>query len=71
MTTAPAAATEEAFLTVAEIARRFRTSRMTVYRMVHGGEFVGAVRIGRGFRVPASSVEAYLAGNTIEAVDGR
>lgn len=49
------------FLTVAEVARAMRVSKMTVYRMVHTGELT-ALRVGRGFRVPAKAVRSYLAG---------
>ena len=47
------------FLTVAEVAGMMRVSKMTVYRLVHGGE-LAAVRVGRSFRVPAPAVRAYL-----------
>jgi len=47
------------FLTVAEVAARMRVSKMTVYRLVHGGE-LEAVRVGRSFRVPEDAVEEYL-----------
>jgi excisionase family DNA binding protein len=47
------------FLTVAEVARTMRVSKMTVYRLVHGGE-LPAVRVGRSFRVPRSAVEELL-----------
>lgn len=47
------------FLTVAEVARLMRVSKMTVYRLVHAGELT-AVRVGRSFRVPESAVHAYL-----------
>ena len=36
------------FLTVAEVASIMRVSKMTVYRLVHGGE-LPAVRVGRSF----------------------
>jgi len=42
---------EVRFLTVAEVASIMRVSKMTVYRLVHGGE-LPAVRVGRTFRVP-------------------
>lgn len=38
-------------LTIAEIAKAARVSKMTIYRMVHSGE-LAAVRVGRGYRVP-------------------
>jgi excisionase family DNA binding protein len=47
------------FLTVAEVAAMMRVSKMTVYRLVHGGE-LPAARVGRSFRVPKLAVEDYL-----------
>jgi excisionase family DNA binding protein len=47
------------FLTVAEVAARMRVSKMTVYRLVHGGE-LPAARVGRSFRVPLRAVENHL-----------
>ena len=47
------------FLTVAEVAAMMRVSKMTVYRLVHGGE-LPAARVGRSFRVPRHAVEEYL-----------
>jgi excisionase family DNA binding protein len=47
------------FLTVAEVASMMRVSKMTVYRLVHGGE-LSAVRVGRSFRVPERAVQDYL-----------
>ena len=50
---------EVKFLTVAEVAAAMRVSKMTVYRLVHGGE-LPAVRVGRSFRVPEDAVHEYL-----------
>ena len=47
------------FLTVAEVASRMRVSKMTVYRLVHGGE-LPALRVGRSFRVTEDDVQEYL-----------
>jgi excisionase family DNA binding protein len=47
------------FLTVAEVASMMRVSKMTVYRLVHGGE-LPAVRVGRSFRVKEEDVDEYL-----------
>ncbi len=47
------------FLTVAEVAAALRVSKMTVYRLVHGGE-LPALRVGRSFRVPEDAVSSYL-----------
>jgi len=54
------------YLTVAEVAEMMRLSRMTVYRLVHGGE-LPAVRVGRSFRVPQDALTAYLAASSVEA----
>ncbi len=50
---------EAKFLTIAEVATMMRVSKMTVYRLVHGGE-LPAVRVGRSFRVTEKDVNAYL-----------
>jgi len=47
------------FLTVAEVADEMRVSRMTVYRLVHGGE-LPAIRVGKSFRVPDEALRQYL-----------
>lgn len=49
------------FLTVAEVAELMRVSKMTVYRMIHAGE-LPAVKFGRSFRVPESSVQDAVSG---------
>lgn len=54
------------FLTVAEVAAMMRVSKMTVYRLVHGGT-LPAVRVGRSFRVPEQAVHAYLNDSYVEA----
>ena len=48
-----------AFLTVAEVAKAMRVSKMTVYRLVHSGD-LPALRVGRSFRVPENAVHEYL-----------
>ena len=60
------ALSEVKFLTVAEVAAVMRVSKMTVYRMVHGGD-LPAVRVGRSFRVPEKAVHDYLRAAFIEA----
>ena len=47
------------FLTIAEVAKVMRVSKMTVYRLVHSGE-LPAVRVGKSFRVTESAVQDYL-----------
>ena len=55
----PGDMSEAQFLTIAEVAARMRVSKMTVYRLVHGGD-LPAVRVGRSFRVLESDVDEYL-----------
>jgi excisionase family DNA binding protein len=55
-------------LTVGEVASVMRVSKMTVYRMVHSGELT-ALKVGRGFRIPARVVRAYLAGAYVGGQD--
>ena len=43
-----------------------RVSKMTVYRLVHGGE-LPAIRVGRSFRVPEDAVHAYLRNSFIDS----
>lgn len=47
------------FLTVVEVAKTMRVSKMTVYRLIHSGE-LPAVRVGRSFRVTQEAVQEYL-----------
>jgi excisionase family DNA binding protein len=47
------------FMTVAEIADILRVSRMSVYRLIHGGQ-LEAVQFGRSFRISEPALEAYL-----------
>lgn len=57
---------EVTFLTVAEVAKLMRVSKMTVYRLVHSGD-LQAVQIGRSYRVPEQAVHDYLRAAFIEA----
>ena len=56
---------EVKFLTVAEVATAMRVSKLTVYRLVHGGE-LPAIRVGRSFRVPEQAVHDYLRDSFVE-----
>jgi len=50
------------YYTVAEIARRLRVSKMTIYRMIERGELPGTVRFGgRTCRVHATTFDLWLA----------
>jgi excisionase family DNA binding protein len=59
MATSSGDISDSKFLTVAEVAARMRVSKMTVYRLVHGGD-LPAVRVGRSFRVLEEDVDEYL-----------
>jgi excisionase family DNA binding protein len=58
-------ATDDHFWTVAEIAALLRVSKMTVYRIAERREFPGAFRVGSGFRIPGSGLQAYMRNNQI------
>jgi excisionase family DNA binding protein len=55
----PIAGSAVKFWTVAEVAETLRVSRMSVYRLIHGGE-LEAVQFGRSFRVSQEALDAYL-----------
>jgi excisionase family DNA binding protein len=48
----------------------WRVSKMTVYRMAHSGE-LGALRIGRSFRIPRAGVEAFHHPDALQATHYR
>ncbi|CAN5751906.1 helix-turn-helix domain-containing protein [soil metagenome] len=54
------------FLTVAEVALIMRVSTMTVYRLIKAGD-IGAVRVGKSYRIREDDVDAYLASRYTEA----
>jgi len=47
------------FITVDEFAGFTRMSKMTIYRLIHGGD-LGSRRIGRDFRIPIDSAVEFL-----------
>jgi excisionase family DNA binding protein len=51
--------TTDRLLTVHEVAGIMRVSNMTVYRLIRAGE-LRAARVGRGYRIRESEVDAYL-----------
>ncbi|WP_341926277.1 helix-turn-helix domain-containing protein [Nocardioides psychrotolerans] len=57
---------ESKFLTIAEVAAMMRVSKMTVYRLVHGGD-LPALRVGRSFRVLEEDVNNYLRNSFYDA----
>ena len=52
-------------LTASEVADQLRVSTMTIYRLIRRGE-LPAVRVGRNYRVRASELERYLAGQIVD-----
>jgi excisionase family DNA binding protein len=50
---------EHRLLTVREVADAMRVSTMTVYRLIRSGS-LGAIRVGKHFRVRTSDLEGYL-----------
>jgi excisionase family DNA binding protein len=48
-------------LSVKEVAGQLRVSKMTVYRLIDGGELLG-YRIGRSLRVKDTDLERYING---------
>ncbi len=54
------------FFTVAEVAQLMRVSTMTVYRLIKAGD-LGAVRVGRSYRIREDDVDRYLADRYTEA----
>ena len=49
---------ESPYLTVEELARDLKVSRMTVYRMIHTGA-IPSIKIGRSYRVHQTDFAAY------------
>lgn len=47
------------YLTVAEVAKQLRVSRMTVYRMCENGT-LKSIRVGRSIRILEESYREYL-----------
>lgn len=57
-------------LTVPEISQVLRVSKMTVYRLIKGGAFNGAVQIGSSYRVPEAVVKEFLKGSAVPGDGG-
>jgi len=50
---------ESTFVTVDEIARELRVSKMTVYRLIERGD-LPATRVGRSIRIKVADYHAYM-----------
>ncbi|MCA1830083.1 MAG: helix-turn-helix domain-containing protein [Actinomycetota bacterium] len=55
---------EDRLLTVGEVADVMRVSNMTVYRLIKGGQ-LGALRVGKNYRIRESDVSGYLSARTV------
>lgn len=55
-------------LTVGEVATLMRVSNMTVYRMIKAGQ-LGAIRVGKNYRIRRSDVERYLTDRAVNVED--
>ena len=53
-------------MTVGEVARMMRVSNMTVYRLIKCGD-IGAVRVGKNYRIRKNDVWAYLMRSSVKA----
>ena len=59
--------TIQALLRVPEAALRLRVSKQTIRNMIHSGD-IGAIRVGRNFKVPESELQRLLIeGDTAKA----
>ena len=52
------ARSKSGLVTVKEVAADLRVARMTVYRLINAGA-LGAIRVGRAFRIPEAELAAY------------
>ena len=70
MTVTPDATAWPEFMTIPEVAKVLRVSKMTVYRMVHRTE-LDSIRAGRSFRIYSRgtprSLEEYLKESAVSA----
>ena len=57
----------ENLITVREAANLLRISARTVYRLIESGQ-IGAVRIGKQWRIPASDLPGILGQDTAKAM---
>jgi excisionase family DNA binding protein len=59
----PPSADDSFLMTVREVAAELRVSNMTVHREIKAGR-LGAIRIGKQFRIPDAELAAYKKRNT-------
>ena len=56
-------------MTVTEVASMMRVSNMTVYRLIKAGD-LGAVRVGKNYRIRKNDVLAYLMRHSVRSQPG-
>ena len=56
-------------MTVSEVAHMMRVSNMTVYRLIKLGD-IGAVRVGKNYRIRKNDVLAYLMRRSVRVGEG-
>jgi len=56
------------FMTVEEVASRWRISKMSVYRIIGRNE-LEVMRVGRAFRITETSVDRYEAANLTPRIE--
>ena len=59
-----AAERETEYLTPEELAEHFRVNVRTIYRLAKRGD-LRAVRVGKLYRIPRTSFEAFITGNPV------
>ncbi len=59
-------ASSASLMTVAEVSDVLRVSNMTVYRLIKAGQ-LGAIRVGKNYRIRQSDLETYLEGGVVQA----
>jgi excisionase family DNA binding protein len=61
---------DDPLLTVGEVAQLMRVSNMTVYRLIKAGQ-LGALRVGKNYRIRRRDVERYLSERAVQIEEGR
>ncbi len=60
----------ENFYTVREIAQKLKLKEVTIQRAIHGGK-LKACKVGKGYRIRESDIEAWLKEGTMKSKEVR
>lgn len=52
------------YLTPSEAAELLRVSKMTIYRLIHGGH-LAAIQVGKAYRIQSRDLEAFVESCTV------